>query len=103
MAGFAGGAGLLACGLHAVPALGGARRLAAPVEKSPSRTFGPGAGAVHGFDDGARASPCGRRTQKNGPEQALGRSRGGWTTKIHAATIDENCSVALQLTPGQAH
>ena len=25
------------------------------------------------------------------------------TTKIHAATIDENCSVALHLTPGQAH
>jgi transposase len=33
----------------------------------------------------------------------LGRSRGGLTTKIHAATIDENCSVALHLTPGQAH
>jgi transposase len=25
------------------------------------------------------------------------------TTKIHAATIDEHCSVALHLTPGQAH
>ena len=25
------------------------------------------------------------------------------TTKIHAATNDENCSVALHLTPGQAH
>lgn len=25
------------------------------------------------------------------------------STKIHAATIDENCSVALHLTPGQAH
>lgn len=33
----------------------------------------------------------------------MGRSRGGLTTKIHAATIDENCSVALHLTPGQAH
>ena len=103
VAGFARGAGRLACGLHAVPALGGARRLAAPVEKSPNRTFCPGTGAVRGFDDGARAAPCGRRSKKNGPTQALGRSRGGWTTKIHAATIDENCSVALHLTPGQAH
>ena len=34
---------------------------------------------------------------------ALGRSRGGLSTKIHAATIDENCAVALHLTPGQAH
>jgi putative transposase len=25
------------------------------------------------------------------------------STKIHAATIDENCAVALHLTPGQAH
>jgi putative transposase len=25
------------------------------------------------------------------------------STKIHAATIDENCSVALHLTPGHAH
>jgi transposase len=25
------------------------------------------------------------------------------STKIHAATIDENCSVALHLTEGQAH
>jgi len=32
----------------------------------------------------------------------LGRSRGGLTTKIRAATLDENRSVVLQLTPGQA-
>ncbi len=41
--------------------------------------------------------------QKKGPDQALGRSRGGFSTKIHAATIDENCAVALHLTAGQAH
>jgi transposase len=33
----------------------------------------------------------------------LGRSRGGFSTKIHAATLDENCAVALHLTAGQAH
>jgi putative transposase len=33
----------------------------------------------------------------------LGRSRGGLSTKIHAATLDENCSVALHLTAGHAH
>ena len=32
----------------------------------------------------------------------MGRSRGGLTTKIHAATLDENRSVVLQLTPGQS-
>ncbi len=33
----------------------------------------------------------------------MGRSRGGWGTKIHAATLDENCAVALHLTAGHAH
>ena len=33
----------------------------------------------------------------------MGRSRGGFSTKIHAATLDENCAVALHLTLGQAH
>jgi transposase len=33
----------------------------------------------------------------------LGRSRGGYSTKIHAATINENCAVALHLTPGEAN
>ena len=33
----------------------------------------------------------------------MGRSRGGYSTKIHAATIDENCAVALHLTAGEAH
>lgn len=32
----------------------------------------------------------------------MGRSRGGLTTKIHAATLNENQAVVIQLTPGQA-
>lgn len=35
---------------------------------------------------------------KNSGDQALGRSRGGLTTKIHAAGIDENHSAALQFS-----
>ena len=35
--------------------------------------------------------------------QALGRSRGGFTTKIHARTNGEGLPVALLLTPGEAH
>jgi len=41
--------------------------------------------------------------KKDGDDQALGRSRGGWSAKIHAATLDENCAVALYLTAGHAH
>ncbi|MGC2833935.1 MAG: IS5 family transposase [Methylocella sp.] len=40
--------------------------------------------------------------KKNG-EQAIGRSRGGLTTKIHALVDALGNPVALMLTPGQAH
>ncbi|MFT3790394.1 MAG: IS5 family transposase [Rudaea sp.] len=39
--------------------------------------------------------------KKNGP-QAIGRSRGGWTTKVHLAAANERCVLAFALTPGQA-
>ena len=73
------------------------------MEKLASRALCRRAGSALGFDHRAGASTCRRRAKKNGPDQALGRSRGGLSTKIHAATIDENCAVALHLTPGQAH
>jgi transposase len=50
---------------------------------------------------GARSSAC-RGTQKNG-EEAIGRSRGGLTTKIHAVVDGRGLPVGLALTPGQAH
>src|ERR1700730_5698929 len=40
--------------------------------------------------------------EKNG-EQAIGRSRGGLTTKIHALVDALGNPVKLMLTPGQAH
>ena len=39
--------------------------------------FAQSARFVSGFDHGARASACRGRAKKNGPDQALGRSRGG--------------------------
>ena len=73
------------------------------MEKSAGRAFRRSARSAPGFDDGARPSPRSRGAKKNGPDQALGRSRGGWSTKLHAATLDENCAVALHLTAGHAH
>jgi transposase len=35
--------------------------------------------------------------------QALGRSRGGWSTKIHAGCRDEHTGIAVVLTAGQCH
>jgi len=40
--------------------------------------------------------------KKNGP-QAIGQSRGGWTTKIHLVAADARTAIAFALSPGQAH
>ncbi|HMD54153.1 MAG TPA: IS5 family transposase [Phycisphaerae bacterium] len=39
--------------------------------------------------------------KKNGP-QAIGRSRGGWTTQIHLVAANDRCALMLKLSPGQA-
>ncbi len=51
-----------------------------------------------------RQGPSGwdRGIKKNGP-QALGRSRGGWTTKIHLVAADARTALTFALSPGQAH
>lgn len=77
--------------------------MAAALAKFAGRVLCGRAGFVHGFHHRARASARGRSAKKNAGDQALGRSRGGFSTKIHAATIDENCAVALHLTAGQGH
>ncbi len=42
-----------------------------------------------------------RGAKKNGP-QAIGRSRGGCTTKIHLVAAEARCALMLKLSPGQA-
>src|SRR5580698_783946 len=42
-----------------------------------------------------------RGAKKNGP-QAIGRSRGGCTTKIHLVAANARCALMLKLSPGQA-
>ena len=41
------------------------------------------------------------RPKKNGP-QALGKSRGGWTTKLHMVAADARTAVGFSLSGGQA-
>ncbi|MBP3556349.1 MAG: IS5 family transposase, partial [Thermoguttaceae bacterium] len=49
-----------------------------------------------------KASPCAAGAlKKNGP-QAIGRTKGGRTTKIHAIVAGPTTPVALKLTPGNA-
>src|SRR5579862_6841173 len=42
-----------------------------------------------------------RGSKKNGA-QAIGKSRGGWTTKIHMVAADARTAITFALSPGQA-
>jgi len=53
-------------------------------------------------DRRARSPAWRRSAQKNGGDQAIGRSRGGLTTKIHALVDAMGNPVGFSLTPGQA-
>ena len=48
-----------------------------------------------------KVHPDGTGALKNGP-QAIGRSRGGWTTKIHMVAADARTALMFSLSPGQA-
>ena len=47
-------------------------------------------------------TPLCRRRKGGAQNQAFGRSRGGFTTKIHARTNAEGLPIALLLTPGRS-
>ena len=49
-----------------------------------------------------KVHPDGTGARKNRP-QAIGKSRGGWTTKIHLVAADARTALTFALSPGQAH
>ena len=42
------------------------------------------------------------RSKKNGP-QAIGKSRGGWNTKVHLVAANARTAITFALSPGNAH
>ncbi|SAK48076.1 IS4 family transposase [Caballeronia ptereochthonis] len=48
-----------------------------------------------------KVHPDGTGALKKGP-QAIGKSRGGWTTKIHMVAADARTAITFALSPGQA-
>jgi transposase len=57
----------------------------------------------NGGQHGGSRTPFGRRRQGGTQKQAIGRSRGGPTTKIHALCDQFGRLYALMLTAGQVH
>jgi len=59
--------------------------------------------ARHRFDNHPSAPARSRRKRGNQNQQALGRSRGGFSTKIHLRVDAEGRPLAFALTGGEAH
>ena len=49
-----------------------------------------------------KVHPDGTGALKNGP-QAIGKSRGGWNTKIHLVAANARTAITFCLSPGEAH
>ncbi len=55
------------------------------------------------LDDHSRPPACRGADQKKGVDEALGRSRGGFSTKLHLAVDTEGSPLELTAIPGQEH
>src|SRR5690349_11110542 len=49
------------------------------------------------------STPPGREKKSGAAQPALGRSRGGLSTKIHLVAVDERTALAMSLSAGQAN
>ena len=59
---------------------------------------GGGVAGQHGGEGASRRDGC---PEKNGA-QTIGKSRGGWSTKIHMVAADARTAIGFSLSPGQA-
>ena len=98
----AGGIRQLEFDLSSIPSLGRQRRLGCDPGGARRQRTGRRDSADDRCDHRACASL--RRRRKGGDERnALGRSRGGFSTKINARTNAEGLPIGIVITPGQAH
>ena len=92
---------------HARSALDARRRLGPARRRHPARgrrRRTPGlAGALRRWDRGPGAPACGRGKAGDAEAAALGRSRGGLTTKVQLRAEGGGQPMTLVLTPGQRH
>src|ERR1700733_13052746 len=59
-------------------------------------------GVCAGLDFDQGSSGRNRSSKKNGP-QAIGKSRGGWNTKVHLVAANARTAITFALSPGNAH
>ena len=103
MARHAGAIRQLELSLRAVHPLEQARRVGRGIRNPGESRASSRRGACHRFHDRAGAPTCGRRKRGNQNQQALGRSRGGFSTKIHLRTNAKGDPLTFDVTGGEAH
>lgn len=84
--------------LQSLQSVGVAWHLAAPFRED--RSVGTGAGRIIDRQQPCEGAPLGSRLKKGEWQEAIGRSRGGRTCKIHCLADDRGRPVAFALTPG---
>jgi transposase len=85
---------------YAVHALGTKRCMGAHLRRSGSGQEEPVSNDR--LDDRTSAPASGHRPQKGGQDKALGRSRGGLSTKIHLLADEDGLPLQFRITAGQA-
>ena len=50
-----------------------------------------------------KVHPDGTGVLRSGGPHSIGKSRGGWTTKIRMIAIDDRTALAFKISSGQAH
>lgn len=107
VAGFAGTVREVGNGLQSVVAVARCGNFAAGLGSVAARSGsarGSGMGdALSGQHDGARTPTRGRGKKSTAASEALGRSRGGFTTKVHVRVDGKGRLFTFVLTPGQRH
>ena len=104
MAGVASSVWQMAHDLHTHEPLGQERCARQGIRTSATRadSASQARGRLDGQHDSQSASRRHGGVKKNGP-QSIGKSRGGWTTKIHMVAADARTAMTFSLSPGQAH
>ena len=93
----------LELGLRALHPLEQARRMGCSLRDAGFSPASHRRGTCHRFDDRAGAPACSRRKRGNQNQEALGRSRGGFSTKIHLRTNAKGDPLTFDVTGGEAH
>jgi transposase len=96
------GTGQVELGLSAIPTL----EPVGTMGRAARCAVGQRGRAQNGPDDRQHRDPrppSGGGRKRGAQDQALGRSRGGFTSKIHARTNGEGLPLGFVITPGEAH